>query len=69
MNEYAKVSIGHARIHVDKLAQLGARKMALTPVEDVIRELSEVVYHLGEAIVLQLAEESERAQSDSKKAA
>lgn len=68
MNEHVKVSIGHARIHVDKLAQLSTRKVALTPVEDVIRELSEVVYHLGEAIVLQLAEESENAQSHSKAA-
>ena len=69
MNETAKASIGFARIHVDRLAELSTRKMAITPVEDVIRELSEVVYHLGDAIVLQLAEESEKAQSVSKKAA
>lgn len=68
MNETAKASIGFARIHVDRLAELSTRKMALTPVEDVIRELSEVVYYLGEAIVQQLADDSEKARSDSKAA-
>ena len=68
MNETARASIGFARIHVDKLAELSSRKMALTPVEDVIRELSEVVYYLGEAIVEQLAAESEKNRSGSKAA-
>ena len=68
MNETAKASIGFARIHVDRLAELSTRKMALTPVEDVIRELSEVVYYLGEAIVEQLADDSEKARSNSKAA-
>ena len=68
MNETAKASIGFARIHVDRLAELSTRKMALTPVEDVIRELSEVVYYLGEAIVQQLADDSEKARSNSKAA-
>ena len=69
MNENAKVSMGFARIHVDKLAELSTRKVAMTPVEDVIRELSQVVYFVGEAIVKQLADDSEKAQLDSKKAA
>ncbi len=69
MNDYANVSMGFAKIHVDELAKLSTRKVAMTPVEDVIRELSEVVYVLGEAIVKQLADDSEKAQSDSKKAA
>ncbi len=68
MNETAKASIGFARIHVDRLAELSTRKMAITPVEDVIRELSEVVYYLGEAIVQQLADDSEKARSNSKAA-
>ena len=68
MNETAKASIGFARIHVDRLAELSTRKMAMTPVEDVIRELSEVVYYLGEAIVEQLADDSEKARSNSKAA-
>ena len=69
MNENAKQSMEFAKVHVDKLAQLGARKVAFAPIEDVIRELSEVVYHGFEAIVQQLADDSEKAQSDSKKAA
>ena len=69
MNENAKISLESAKTHVDRLAGLSTRKVALTPVEDVIRELSEVVYYVGEAIVQQLAEDSEKAQSDSKKAA
>ena len=69
MNENAKASVEFARNHVDRLAKLSTRKVALTPVEDVIRELSEVVYFLGEAIVKQLAEDSEKALSDFKKAA
>ena len=68
MNETAKASIGFARIHVDRLAELSTRKMAMTPVEDVIRELSEVVYYLGEAIVEQLADDSQKNRSDSKAA-
>ncbi len=69
MNENAKQSMEFAKVHVDKLAQLGARKVAFAPIEDVIRELSEVVYYVGEAIVEQLAEDPEKAQSHSKKAA
>ena len=69
MNENAKVSMDFAKIHVDKLAKLSTRKVAMNPVEDVIRELSVVVYYLGEAIVQQLAEDSEKAHSDAKKAA
>lgn len=74
MNENAKVSIGFAKIHVDRLAKLSTRKMAMTPVEDVIRELSEVVFHIGGAIVQQLADDQEladdlkKAHSDSKAA-
>ncbi|MCH7848654.1 MAG: hypothetical protein IIB53_09865 [Planctomycetes bacterium] len=68
MNENAKVSMDFAKIHVDKLAKLSTRKVAMNPVEDVIRELSVVIYHVGEAIVQQLAEESEKAQSHSKAA-
>lgn len=69
MNENAKKSIGIARIHADKLAELGARKVAFAPIEDVIRDLSEVVYHVGEALLWQLPDDSEKAQLDSKKAA
>ncbi len=69
MNENAKVSMEFAKIHVDKLAKLSTRKVAMNPVEDVIRELSVVLYHIGEAIVEQLAEDSQKAQSHSKKAA
>ena len=68
MNENAKVSMDFAKIHVDKLAKLSTRKVAMNPVEDVIRELSVVIYHVGEAIVQQLAEGSEKAQSHSKAA-
>ena len=68
MNDYANVSMGFAKIHVDELAKLSTRKVAMTPVEDVIRELSVVIYHVGEAIVQQLAEESQKAQSHSKAA-
>ena len=68
MNGNAKVSMDFAKIHVDKLAKLSTRKVAMNPVEDVIRELSVVIYHVGEAIVQQLAEESEKAQSHSKAA-
>ena len=68
MNENAKVSMDFAKIHVDKLAKLSTRKVAMNPVEDVIRELSVVIYHVGEAIVQQLAEESQNAQSHSKAA-
>ncbi len=68
MNENAKVSMDFAKIHVDKLAKLSTRKVAMNPVEDVIRELSVVIYHVGEAIVQQLAEASEKAQSHSKAA-
>ena len=68
LNENAKVSMDFAKIHVDKLAKLSTRKVAMNPVEDVIRELSVVIYHVGEAIVQQLAEESEKAQSHSKAA-
>ena len=69
MNENAKVSMDFAKIHVDKLAKLSTRKVAMNPVEDVIRELSVVIYHVGEAIVQQLAAEaSENAQSHSKAA-
>ncbi|MCH8343749.1 MAG: hypothetical protein IH983_07160 [Planctomycetes bacterium] len=68
MNENAKVSMDFAKIHVDKLAKLSTRKVAMNPVEDVIRELSVVIYHVGEAIVQQLAEESQKAQSHSKAA-
>ena len=68
MNENAKVSMDFAKIHVDKLAKLSTRKVAMYPVEDVIRELSVVIYHVGEAIVQQLAEESQKAQSHSKAA-
>ena len=68
MNENAKVSMDFAKIHVDKLAKLSTRKVAMKPVEDVIRELSVVIYHVGEAIVQQLAEGSEKAQSHSKAA-
>ncbi len=68
MNENAKVSMDFAKIHVDKLAKLSTRKVAMNPVEDVIRELSVVIYHVGEAIVQQLAEESEKTQSHSKAA-
>ena len=68
MNENAKVSMDFAKIHVDKLAKLSVRKVAMNPVEDVIRELSVVIYHVGEAIVQQLAEASEDAQSHSKAA-
>ena len=68
MNENAKLSLGIAQDYVESLAKLSTRKMAVTPVEDVIRELSEVVYHVGEAIVLQLADDSEKAQLDSKAA-
>ncbi len=69
MNENSKTSIFFAKGHVDNLAKLSTRKVAMNPVEDVIRELSEVVYHVGEAIVQQLADDSEKAQSHSKKAA
>ncbi len=69
MNENAKVSMDFAKIHVDKLAKLSTRKVSMNPVEDVIRELSVVIYHVGEAIVEQLAEDPEKAQSHSKKAA
>ncbi len=69
MNENAKRSIGIARMHADELAKLGARKVAFAPIEDVVRELSEVVYHGFEALLLQLPDDSEKAQSDSKKAA
>ena len=62
MNENAKVSIGFAKIHVDRLAKLSTRKVAMTPVEDVIRELSEVIYHVGGAIVQQLADDQEFAK-------
>ena len=68
MNENAKVSMDFAKIHVDKLAKLSTRKVAMNPVEDVIRELSVVIYHVGEAIVQQLAEGSQKAQSHSKAA-
>lgn len=68
MNENAKVSMDFAKIHVDKLAKLSTRKVAMNPVEDVIRELSVVIYHVGEAIVQQLAEESQKALSHSKAA-
>ena len=68
MNENAKVSMDFAKIHVEKLAKLSTRKVSMNPVEDVIRELSVVIYHVGEAIVQQLAEESEKAQSHSKAA-
>ena len=68
MNENAKVSMEFAKIHLDKLAKLSTRKVAMSPVEDVIRELSVVIYHVGEAIVEQLAEDSEKAQSHSKAA-
>ncbi len=68
MNENAKVSMEFAKIHVEKLAKLSTRKVAMNPVEDVIRELSVVIYHVGEAIVQQLAEDSEKAQSHSKAA-
>ena len=68
MNENAKVSMDFAKIHVDKLAKLSTRKVAMNPVEDVIRELSVVIYHVGEAIVQQLAEDSQKAQSHSKAA-
>ncbi len=68
MNENAKVSMDFAKIHVDKLAKLSTRPVAINPVEDVIRELSVVIYHVGEAIVQQLAEGSEKAQSHSKAA-
>ncbi len=68
MNENAKISLESAKTHADKLAKLGARKVAFAPIEDVIRELSEVVYYVGEAIVEQLAEESQTAQSHSKAA-
>jgi len=61
MNEHSRVSMGYAKIHVDRLAKLSTRKMALTPVEDVIRELSEVVFHVGGAIVQQLADDQELA--------
>ncbi len=67
MNENAKVSVGFAKIHVDRLAKLSTRKVALTPVEDVIRELSEVIYHIGGAIVQQLADDQEFSK-DIKKA-
>ena len=63
MNENARVSIGFAKIHVDRLAKLSTRKVAMTPVEDVIRELSEVVYHIGGAIVQQLADEQDIANN------
>ena len=69
MNENAKISLESAKTHAGKLAELGARKVAFAPIEDVIRELSEVVYHGFEAIVQQLADDSEKAQSYSKKAA
>ena len=69
MNENSKVSLGIARDYVESLAKLSTRKMAMTPVEDVLRELSEVVYHVGEAIVQQLADDSEKAQSNYEKAA
>ena len=69
MNANAEKSVGFARIHLDKLDKLSKRKVAMNPVEDVIRELSVVVYYLGEAIVQQLAEDSEKAHSDAKKAA
>ena len=69
MNENSKVSLGIARDYVENLAKLSTRKMAMTPVEDVLRELSEVVYHVGEAIVQQLADDSAKAQSDYEKAA
>ena len=69
MNGTTTASLEFARFHVERLAELSTRKVALSPVEDVIRELSEVVYHVGKAIVLQLADDSEKAQSDSKKAA
>ena len=62
MNENAKVSIGFAKIHVDRLAKLSTRKVAMTPVEDVIRELSEVIYHVGGAIIQQLADDKELAE-------
>ncbi len=68
MNENAKVSMEFAKIHLDKLAKLSTRKVAMNPVEDVIRELSVVLFHVGEAIVEQLAEESQTAQSHSKAA-
>ncbi len=68
MNENAKVSMEFAKMHVDKLAKLSTRKVAMNPVEDVIRELSVVIYHVGEAIVQQLAEDSQKAQSHSKAA-
>ncbi len=61
INEHAKVSIGFAKIHVDRLAKLSTRKVAMTPVEDVIRELSEVIFHVGGAIVQQLADDQELA--------
>ena len=38
----------------------------MTPVEDVIRELSEVIYHVGGAVIQQLADDQEFA-SDMKK--
>ena len=66
MNENAKVSIGFAKIHVDRLAKLSTRKVAMTPVEDVIRELSEVIYHVGGAIVQQLADDQEFASNMKK---
>lgn len=66
MNEHSRVSMGYAKIHVDRLAKLSTRKMALTPVEDVIRELSEVVFHVGGAIVQQLADDQELANDLSK---
>ena len=69
MNENSKVSLGIARDYVENLAKLSTRKVAMNPVEDVIRELSEVVYHVGQAIVQQLADDSEKNQSSSKKAA
>ena len=69
MNENAKISLESAKAHVDKLAELGARKVAFAPIEDVVRELSKVVYHGFEAIVQQLADDSAQAQSHSKKAA
>ena len=62
VNEHAKVSMGFARIHVDRLAKLSSRKVALTPVEDVIRELSEVFFHIGGAVIQQPADDKELAE-------
>ena len=56
------------QFQVAKLAYPSTRTYSTNPIENVYTLVSVVIYHVGEAIVQQLAEESEKAQSHSKAA-